>query len=521
MDWGLIPAYSIMLATLQHIRPITTFEPDDTSMMSSHGVARSWGTGAIGAMAVAMAAALPCAAQCQLGKLTPAGSARDDHFGLHVAVADGLVLAGAHGHDQYDMSGAAYVFGRAGSAWLEWAKLVPPQVVGFGRPLAADGNLAVIGALGVPRVYEYSGDAWLPIAELRPVQGFRSSSGSLAIYGQRVVVGAADNETNGTRAGAAFVFEPDPNGVWTRVARLLASDGSAVDGFGASVAVHGDVIVVGAPEDDPLEFASGSAYVFEREPNDAWVETAKLVPGDHGFLDQFGSSVAVARDTILVGALRAPDGDVSPGAVYAFDRDGVGGWVEVQKLTPPGGQNSYFFGVSVAVDHDLAVVGAENADTRSQNTGAAYVYQREPDGVWIQLAELVADNSRYQDEFGRSVAIDGNIAVVGAPFRDACDPNGRVHTDSGAAYVFAVSADEDGDGIMDACLCPGDVDGDFYISLLDLLGVLANFGTSDVPPDPDCRAFWATRCAGDVDNDGDVDLSDLAMVLANYDNVCP
>jgi hypothetical protein len=200
----------------------------------------------------------------------------------------------------------------------------------------------------------------------------------------------------------------------------------------------------------------------------------------------------------------------------------------MQRLAPPNGQTGDFFGISVAMDGDLAIVGAENYEGVFFGYGAAFIYHRQPDGFWDLVGTLRAEDPGDGDEFGRSVALHGRLAVVGAPYRDLVRPNGSVAENAGAAYVFAVGPDLDGDGLMDACLCPGDVDGDFTVNFTDLATVLHNFGQVDDDPDgggdgdgnPACLT-WPTRCLGDLDRDGDVDISDLGILLANWASVCP
>jgi hypothetical protein len=330
---------------------------------------------------------------------------------------------------------------------------------------------------------------------------------------------------DGARIGSTFVFDRDLNGVWVESAKLLGHGGLS----GSSVAVHGDVIVMGSPSRAPSGLGSGSAYAFELDPNGAWVETAELLPDLGHSFQGFGRSVATDGELILVGA----EGDISGpgtslhGAAYVFERDESDGWTQTGKFTTTD-HGVIDFGWSLAMEGDLVVVGARHFDGPAPASGAAYVFWRESDGSWTQLARLQPDDLGQRDEFGYSVALRGHLAVVGAPFQRLRREDGTVADEVGAAYVFAVGPDLDGDGIMDACLCPGDVDGDFNVNFTDLATVLHNFGQVDDDPDgggdgdsdPACQT-WPTRCAGDLDRDGDVDISDLGILLANWGSVCP
>jgi hypothetical protein len=470
-------------------------------------------------------------AQCQLAKLVAPEFRRDDLYGYRVAVHEHRVFIDAYLYDDPNInSGVVFQYEGHASSWpLVHEIHAEPGTRGSATAVAAAEGYIAVGAFGRGLAYVYD-DSGSQVARLvghdtlpRDLFGW-----SVAADGQRIVVGALDDNGSGPRTGSAYLFERDPNGVWREQAKLVGAEALPVDHFGESVAISGDVVVSGAPESDESGTASGSAYVFERDPNGSWRETAKLLPSTGHGLQLFGQSVAVDNGVILVGAHHDRATAPSAGAVYVYERDAQGAWVETARLVASDGGNSHFFGISVAIDGDLAVIGAENADTHIENTGAAYVFHRQPDGAWLEVGKLVAADGRYQDEFGRSVALHGHLAVVGAPYRDLVRPNGSVAEDAGAAYVFAVGPDLDGDGLMDACLCPGDVDGDFTVNFTDLATVLHNFGQVDDDPDgggdgdgnPACLT-WPTRCLGDLDRDGDVDISDLGILLANWASVCP
>jgi catechol 2,3-dioxygenase-like lactoylglutathione lyase family enzyme len=318
-------------------------------------------------------------------------------------------------------------------------------------------------------------------------------------------VGAPRDNDNGWRSGSAYVFERDPDGVWFQAAKLLADDGGSYDNFGIAVAIDGDVAAIGARDDDDLGDWSGSAYVFERDPNGIWSQAAKLLPHDGASFWSFGESVAVSSQRVLVGATTAFAFAPNAGAAYIFERDPNGAWLEVAQLVSNDIANSDFFGIAVALDGAIALVGAENADCHATDSGAAYVFARQADGTWPRVAKIGASDGAYDDRFGSSLALSGNTAVIGAYYDD---DHGE---DSGSAYVFAVGPDEDDDGIMDVCLCPGDLDHDLAVDLSDLAQLLSNYSTTS----------GMTYEDGDLDSDGDVDLADLAALLAEYGAICP
>ena len=257
--------------------------------------------------------------------------------------------------------------------------------------------------------------------------------GSVAVDGDTAVIGAFLDDDNGSWSGSAYVFTRDSTGAWTEQAKLLPSDGAADDLFGRSVAVDGDTVVIGAPRDDDNGWNSGSVYVFTRDSTGGWSEQAKLLPGDGAASDRFGWSVAVDGDTAVIGDHDDDDNGLNSGSAYVFTRDSTGAWTEQVKLLAGDGAEHDWFGWSVAVDGDTAVIGARQDDGNGVlSGGSAYVFTRDSTGAWTEQAKLLPSDGAADDLFGRSVAVDGDTAVIGA-FRD--DDNGP---DSGSAYVFSI-----------------------------------------------------------------------------------
>ncbi|MBU0617282.1 MAG: FG-GAP repeat protein [Planctomycetes bacterium] len=461
-------------------------------------------------------------AQCQRAKLTGEDGAQLDHFGETVAVSAGTAVVGAHGDDDNGpSSGSAYVFERERDVrWSLRTKLTASDGTdydNFGTAASISAEAIIIGAHFDDDLGQRSGSAyvferdpngvWSQVAKLLANDGaaYDLFGSAVGASGDCAVIGAPEDNDNGYASGSAYVFGRDPNGVWTQHAKLLADDGDAADLFGLSVAIDGDIIAVGARDDEALGNWSGSAYVFERDAFGIWHQAAKLLPHDGSAFWSFGESVAISGNRVLVGATTAFSFAPAGGAAYMFERDPNGAWPEVAQLVSDDIANSDFFGIAVALDGDIAVVGSENADYNADDSGAAYVFVRQPDRTWPQVAKIGADDGAYDDRFGRAVGVSGNTAVVGAYYDD------DYGQDSGSAYVFAVGPDEDGDGIMDVCLCPGDLDSDLDVDLSDLAQLLSNYGTTS----------GATYEDGDLDKDGDVDLADLAALLAEYGTICP
>lgn len=249
---------------------------------------------------------------------------------------------------------------------------------------------------------------------------------AVSIDGDTALIGAPDSDSMGIDSGSAYVFVRNGS-VWIQQAKLTASDGSSGDNFGESVSFDGNTAVIGAFNDDDNGSSSGSVYVFVRNGFD-WSQQAKLIAGDAAAADQFGISVSVDGETALIGADRNDDNGTSSGSAYVFVRSGSV-WSQQAKLTASDAAAVDVFGASVSLDGDTALIGAYANDDDGSNSGSAYVFARSG-SLWSEQSKLTASDAAAADQFGRGVSIHGDTAVIGAS-RD--DDNG---SDSGSAYVF-------------------------------------------------------------------------------------
>jgi len=255
---------------------------------------------------------------------------------------------------------------------------------------------------------------------------------SVAIDGDTALVGAYAVTVDGhEQQGAAYVFTKTGD-LWNLAATLTASDGVAFDIFGERVALSGNVAAIGAYEADR---SKGAVYVFTGSGSH-WTQKARLVADDGAASDCLGWSVAATGQTVLAGAPFVTTGQVQTGAIYVFAPSG-GTWTQTQKFFPDDINSGDFFGSTVAADGTTAIVAAEYALVgANQGQGAAYVYDG-TGGTWTQQAKLTSDDGAAFDNFGRSVAVSGSTAFVGAPYA-VIDGNGF----QGAAYVFSGSGSD-------------------------------------------------------------------------------
>lgn len=257
---------------------------------------------------------------------------------------------------------------------------------------------------------------------------------SVDIDGDTAVVGAPHDDVDGSAGqGSAFVFVRS-GGVWTQQAQLTAEAGAAGDQFGRAVAVDGDTVLVGAPSSDAGgNLDQGAVCVFTRS-GATWQQQAMLLAPDGVAHSGFGWSVDLDDGTALVGDPYAkPAFLMNAGSAYVFVGAGAS-WSFQQQLTAPGAAESDLLGWSVALDGDVAVAGApeDNAGTAVDH-GSATVFVRSG-STWSAQAELTGSGAASNERFGDAVSLDAGTAVIGAPFEHV----GTVK-DQGAAYVFTGS----------------------------------------------------------------------------------
>jgi len=364
----------------------------------------------------------------QQGKLTASDGAAEDDFGLSVAISGSTAVVGAP--IKNSATGAAYVFVRSGSTWLQQAKLTAADGAAgdrFGSSVAIAKNTVAVGAYfknsgtGAAYVFTRSGTGtWSQQAEVSPTGGsYNEDFGiSIALSGSTMVVGA---DGANSVAGAAYVYTGS-GGTWSRQAVLTDPVATADDRFGEMVAISGSAALVGAPGDNGTV---GAAYVFTRSAGH-WSDRATLTASDGADGDNFGTSVALTGSTAVVGA-PDPDG-TTPGAAYVYTGSG-GNWAQQAKLTAADGAGTDGFGYSVATSGSTVVVGAL---FKNASTGGAYVFTSNGSG-WTQQSEPIAADGAEHDYFGAAVALSGSTAIVGAPYQNS---------NTGAAYAFVLPSQQ-------------------------------------------------------------------------------
>lgn len=437
--------------------------------------------------------------------LQPWDEFHDGHFGSSVAISgDTMVVGAPYTNNGY---GAAYVFERSDTAWEPVAELSPKNgVTGshIGASVAISGDVIVVGApgfqtsglslLGEVFVIGRSQGSWT-LAEVIKRSMFGLSTydlfgASVAISGKTLVVGAPREPPNGSGSVWVIPLGDDLSVDKTKVS-VLFSD-AAHDAFGSSVAVWGHTIVTGAPGDGTIG-GPGAAYVHVWDGAD-WVPQATLAAGGQLGTDAFGSSVAVWQDTAVVGAPQRDTDVPGSGVVYTFSRSG-GSWGPPMPLFADDRRKGDHLG-SVAISGSTIVAGAPLRDLHEGPAfGAAYVFTNPGSGFARQGRLRPSSSSTILDNFGFAVAVDGTTAVVGAPLSGVSD-----HTTGAAAAFVLRSSNGDAckvwsdcassvcvDGVCCETLCPGACAACSKARGASADGVCTN--VSGYPGDPSCAPF--------------------------------
>ena len=346
----------------------------------------------------------------EMSKLHASDATSDDAFGVSVAVSAGLALIGAQGDDgtEGNNQGSAYLFDVGDpSDPVELAKLSASDAAEddlFGRSVALSSGLAIVGAY-------------------------------------------LDDGPAGTDQGSAYLFDVNDPSNPVELAKLIGSDAAEGDWFGRTVALNGNVALVGAHQDDGTAGKhQGSAYLFDVTDPANPVQLAKLTASDAAADDRFGRSVALASGVAIIGA----SGDDGPagfnqGSAYLFDVSDPSDPIELAKVVSSDAEESDAFGASVSLHGQLALVGAYLHDTPAGDAqGAAYLFDiRDPRNP-VQRAKLTGSDAAQRNWFGQAVSLGEGLALV----------NARDQNYKGAAYLFDVSAispDCNSNGIPDHC----------------------------------------------------------------------
>ncbi len=376
----------------------------------------------------------------EVQKLLAPDGISGDHLGYGVDVENGLCAIGAPEHDGLGTdAGTVYIF-RLGSdgTWeleTELAPSVAPPGAAFGTVVSLDGSRCLVGApqsgAGAAFVFrEETTGVWVEEAALQATGADAGAQfgRSVSLDGSFCAVGAPNRDSLATDAGAVYVFRREADNTWVREAILVAADGTTDDFMGYGVSLDGDVCAAGAEWDDAVTEASGSAYVFRRSADSTWAQEKKLIPSIANVSDLFGSELCVLGDVCVVASGSSDANGFDSGSAWVFRWNGSD-WIEEQHIIPSGPSRRRHFGSSISLYENLCLIGAW---ANESETGSAYLYRDDGDGVWTEVAFLQASDKTVGDRFGVSVAMDKRNLLIGAHYSD------DLGADAGAAYVFEI-----------------------------------------------------------------------------------
>ncbi|UYV13537.1 MAG: FG-GAP repeat protein [Phycisphaera sp.] len=418
-------------------------------------------------------------AQCEPQRFFPDFEPRLLEFGQDVAISDEHLLVNDRFADKI------YAYERDGGGNWVFTHTVPGA---SGGDIELDGNKFITGSLGVERyggavIYDFDGARWIESGRLgSPDIASRSPWGeTVAIFGQKAAV---------ANWGTTVLAFTQITGQWQQVGELRPSEG--VTGrvyFGNAIVVNDEFILVGAPGEDTRGIPNehGAVYVYRWDNAGSPELVQKLEPGPVDYGPNFGFSLAIEGDTLVVGAIaRRWVADRSIGAAYVYHYDGDQ-WVLHQELLAPQPQDGARFGWDVSLQGDLLAIGARG-EVGTTGVGAAHLFQREADGQWRHAARIVSTVGGI--DYAESVDLGGGQLAIG------CSEFLHIGEDQGMAEVYDL-----------ACLlCAPDLDADGALTIFDFLTFL--------------NLFQAGDPIADFDGDGELTIFDFLAFQTAFDAGC-
>ena len=322
----------------------------------------------------------------QMEKLTASDGKAGDRFGRAVDISGDTLIVAAGDPLRAGNLGAAYVFEREPTGeWIERTSVQATDTMSsgfFGISVSIDGAVFVVG----------------------------------------------DNAVDDMR-GAVCVFERSAQGAWNHVDTLVGSNSATDDGFGATLDIREDRLLVGAAS---FVGDANAAYIFERQSNGQWIEETVLSPPGSASDIGFGQAVALGDDFVAVGAPGDSEQGNAAGATYVYTMDSPGNWTFDSAIRGNDIADLSEFGLAVAADRNRMLIGAERDTFVNDFSGAVYVFDRQANGTWLQRAKRTLPMADSGDAFGQALSLDGSLGLAGASRDEVV--SGAV--DAGTALIF-------------------------------------------------------------------------------------
>jgi len=428
-------------------------------------------------------------------KLVASDGSSSERFGDSAAISGTTAIVGAPGGILFDLgitTGVIYLYDT--TTGIESFKLIASDARDldlFGASVAIAGTTAVVGAPQTDQGIAEFDPGFVYIFDTTTGQElFRlmaSDAGdgdefgaAVAISGSTIIVGAPGHLGNGSVSGAVYLFDATSG---QQLAKYTALAAGSNDRFGASVAISGSTILVGAPGRVEAGSNTGAAYFIDTING----QQIKVTAFDGSAGDEFGISVAMTDTTAIIGASGNDVAAFDGGSVYLFDTNTQQA-VDPFRIIPADVGQFDQFGASVTIEGTTAIIGSP---MDSQLAGSAYAYNI---STGEQIQKLIPADNEVGDEFGKSVAMSGATIIAGAPANDGNGPFSR----TGAAYVYSIS---------EIGPCPADLNGDGALNFFDVSAFLQLFGAHD----PEA----------DFTNDGIFNFFDVSAFLQAFSAGCP
>jgi len=403
------------------------------------------------------------------------------NFGSCMAISGNYAIVGAPYEGEQDTTavfpsiignGAAYIFQlQAQGEWVEVQKLGEVERERgsqFGTAVAIAGKFAVVGVpngrrdpnggedmvyAGTAFIYEREETGnWVLIQEVVASDRlWRDHFGeSVAVFGETIFIGAPDKDVDGIpNVGAVYVFERNGSGKWDEVQKLVCEDKDRSDQFGNAISLDGKYALIGSywegkdAQERNEKKASGAAYIFEKTTSGKWEQTQKLVASDRAVDDTFGKTLSLSGDWAIIGApQKGKTGGNEPfrfvGAAYIFHKSETGKWNQAQKIEASDLDKGDFFGVSVAIKDEYAIVGAHHESGIGPalfKAGAAYLFHQNEEGRWEEKEKITEPRRKNLNAFGFPVTLSDAHVFIGVPGKDEIPPaETSIYTRSAGAF---------------------------------------------------------------------------------------
>ncbi|MCX7553388.1 hypothetical protein OS175_05815 [Marinicella sp. S1101] len=397
-------------------------------------------------------------------KINASDREENNYFGASIDIYNEILVIGADKDGKYfdaDGPGAVYLFKKEEDVWEEKQKLVAPNEQHFnkfGSNVQINSNKIFISSVsdesleqfeGHVHVFEQAGLNWVQTTDLGPIIGSDDNEFdfSLASDNNQLLIGASGDDSIDNEAGSFFSFSFN-NFQWNENDKVDMLLGSARNFFGSTTKIDGNHMMIGSYGDDEIGRESGAVYGYKLL-NEEWILNSKIFAESPQPFQNFGYAIDIDGLKAIIGAPSFGDMTNDPGSAYIFNYIG-GDWVYETKLTASDGVDDDYFGGSVTINGDYALIGGTGSDTFGDRSGAAYIFKKE-NGIWSEVNKLVIPNPDEDDYLGLDVGLNNQWAIVGQSdavhFFDAKSNWMHYQTINGFGR-FGSSLDLDGDTLL-------------------------------------------------------------------------